>query len=1687
MDAPDRPMDMTQREGRILRQGNMHKIMGIPVRILRFGVKDSLDVTGYQRLQTKSRFIDSIMRSKDTLNNNQEGRVIEEDEEGLYDNPVAVLSGSQYALLKSQAEREYRKLLSKQQQHNADQIYIENQLRNNALSNKRDEDYVAGSRKRLTEIEKLFPNGKPKAIVVNGVKTTSNESLEKAVKEYNKVLYAQQKRFEEERWGEDRKELNVTVVFDNTPFDITIVLKKRSDFENGQRKVKMDKGVFYSCTPLNIEKTLADNTVSLQRVIEEIRDKELSGVYDHQRIESAEQRIARRIADNEEMQKRRGKQFELTEELTAAKKRVDEYTELMRQELTEQEARYANRGTGKAVGMDAVIDAEVENDDTEMRVVGSYNDADAVLTESEQLTFDALQEVAADAGLDVVEVSEEDAQKVFENNEEPIRTPDGKILGYAQGDTIYLTKAGVTPETMVHEYTHIWAKAMQRKNRAGWENIKQIFRESPLWNEVVKDPNYQGLKTDDAICSEVLARFSGKRGAAQLDEVAREMILEEQQKGSNLGAARTRQLINRAKQAIKSFWKWVGKNLFGITKFDSQEDVADRVLYDLLSGTDLDAQNNTGAAEKSMERPSPEYVAAMRAWKEANPYPQFGEYGAESVAAFGKRLAAWKEAHDEYRRQLYEKAMRDMEEADPITEPFASERPVRKKDETAREFAQRLKLWQDSKIDSKLQEEYTAEMNRLASTANQAKRAFLDAAQPIEEWQNWLVERGAEINGDSNAYQDMFLAQGRVTDAADDMRRNIIQPLARKIAEIIDSKKLDSIDLRWSNMDVPGTGRKINGDKLSVREIIGVYCQAKDCEEAEEKGLPDRGKDGFKNNLSGVSYDEIVSEVESRLSASDIAELWNLIRKATKYALEYDFASGRISEDTYNEFQDREYYVPQRGWRERDESGLIEEYEPVGKRGHDPYNAALVKARGRKTLAADPFAYIMSIDHSSIVSSENNKIKQKMLQFCLDNEELGLKTGAFRVKKYWLMHEIDPDTGKIRKDEDGNPIVNVVYTEPSAEVKGNDHKTKEQIKRIQKDIAKNKRQIEKGVGPKLETALQAMIDRWEKQVAELEDTLLIAFGATNTHISQRTRDEKMQHEVQVMKDGQRYVIELQDEKVANAINKRFKEHQQALFSVSDKIRNATRFMSAMLTQYNPEFALSNFVRDYQVALATLLAEQPKLAPAFVANFVLAQRAVWAYAANDRVLDKKKFVNSDMGKYLQEYMASGAPTGFSYMQDLKSLRQDFDKMIKEGKVQRGVRAAAGTFAMLTEWSETSVRFAAYVSARKAGWSVNDAAYMSKELTTNFDRAGELADSGWMAWFSFFRATVNGNLKFFRAFKKFPIAYSIVAAAYFAAGIVNQWLNPNDPDEEVWASDYTRETNFVVGKWRIPAAHFMRIFFSAGVNMVSWMQGERTFGHAVYNSAMSASNEILPNYMNVPGIIWEWSDEMQRPVKKEPYMVLRELAPTPVSPIADVWLNRNFMGGKIIREPFARNQNNVKNIAMTRDNTLPIYRAITEEIYTAVGGDLNSKYKSDDNAWTALFDISGSQLEHVVEGYAPAAMDMLATTANMIYDAVQGNELTPDKLAFIRKFYNLYTDKKAYDQQYWLLKGIVQEYESMLSDHQKNNPYKYELDLHSKQYQAYEDTHELIWEQIEEPTKEDVKRLMEANKQWVQARK
>lgn len=55
------------------------------------------------------------------------------------------------------------------------------------------------------------------------------------------------------------------------------------------------------------------------------------------------------------------------------------------------------------------------------------------------------------------------------------------------------------------------------------------------------------------------------------------------------------------------------------------------------------------------------------------------------------------------------------------------------------------------------------------------------------------------------------------------------------------------LHLRWQNLNESKVGRryKRNGTPVTARELIGLYLQAKDIEECERLGLPNRGAEGF--------------------------------------------------------------------------------------------------------------------------------------------------------------------------------------------------------------------------------------------------------------------------------------------------------------------------------------------------------------------------------------------------------------------------------------------------------------------------------------------------------------------------------------------------------------------------------------------------------------------------------------------------------------------------------------------------------------------------------------------------------------------------------------------------------------------------------------------------------------------------
>jgi hypothetical protein len=102
LDAPWRPRDIEQREGRILRQGNEHAA----VDIYRYVTEGSFDAYMWQTLETKARFIQQVMNGNVTV------RQAEDLEGGAltYAEIKAIASGNPAVMEKVRVDTEIRKL-----------------------------------------------------------------------------------------------------------------------------------------------------------------------------------------------------------------------------------------------------------------------------------------------------------------------------------------------------------------------------------------------------------------------------------------------------------------------------------------------------------------------------------------------------------------------------------------------------------------------------------------------------------------------------------------------------------------------------------------------------------------------------------------------------------------------------------------------------------------------------------------------------------------------------------------------------------------------------------------------------------------------------------------------------------------------------------------------------------------------------------------------------------------------------------------------------------------------------------------------------------------------------------------------------------------------------------------------------------------------------------------------------------------------------------------------------------------------------------------------------------------------------------------------------------------------------------------------------------------------------------------
>lgn len=180
------------------------------------------------------------------------------------------------------------------------------------------------------------------------------------------------------------------------------------------------------------------------------------------------------------------------------------------------------------------------------------------------------------------------------------RTEKGEAYGFTANGKIYIDPRIATAETPIHEYTHLWASAMQKGNPKEWQNIVGLMKDTAIWNEV-KD-RYQDLKGDDDIADEVLATYSGRKGAEKLRQMSQNASAEGNSAARKSSIARA---IFQVQQALEKFWKGVSSFL-GI-HYGSTEEVADRVMKDMLGGI-----NPSSQLKAFTESHNKEYMEAVK-------------------------------------------------------------------------------------------------------------------------------------------------------------------------------------------------------------------------------------------------------------------------------------------------------------------------------------------------------------------------------------------------------------------------------------------------------------------------------------------------------------------------------------------------------------------------------------------------------------------------------------------------------------------------------------------------------------------------------------------------------------------------------------------------------------------------------------------------------------------------------------------------------------------------------------------------------------------------------------------------------------------------------------------------------------------------------------------------------------------
>ena len=632
--------------------------------------------------------------------------------------------------------------------------------------------------------------------------------------------------------------------------------------------------------------------------------------------------------------------------------------------------------------------------------------------------------------------------------------------------------------------------------------------------------------------------------------------------------------------------------------------------------------------------------------------------------------------------------------------------------------------------------------------------SYMDNMLSLKKLMNAIVpdKKIEDIASSENPYMLQNTMQGAMSDAAQMFERNVMKPLDKAMAGVLDAfdGKKDDEKIRNFNLYMitkhglernrvffvrdflkkmrRDEKKKQDADLLEQswyndkeyldNELMAGNIDLKEYYRQMDENIRnyfDADFEAGEHDYSGIHaiqevakssdpYDDAeaiqsVMDSEAKMEGvrkGAVKDYWDKVKAATQYSIDSDYKNGIISSELYGHVSNMfNWYVPLRKYDEATAEDVYGYITEVG----DPKSyigSTIMRARGHKYLSeTNVLAQIGAMGNRAIKNGGMNAIRQAFARFARNNSNNNLITET----SVW--YENDPMTGTIYERYPDIP----------------EDATADEINQIVSDFNKDMKA----------KALQNLATKFYRR--------------GNIGYKFQRAENKSQHIVEVKIAGRTHAFVINgNPRAAQALNGLLEN--SGAKGIMKPLSSISRMMAQLCTSYNPEFVMRNIMRDAEFASSNVTSKEGARYGALWSKYY-AQLGLYKGASNISLKDLSgstglglfaKYRNGtlDMSdkvqRYFKEFMENGGETGWVQIKNMKDWTKEYKKDVSTERSKLGKGGSAlrdfffGNLENVNEVAENIARFATYCTSRDSNRSIIRSVYDAKEVSTNFNRHG-----------------------------------------------------------------------------------------------------------------------------------------------------------------------------------------------------------------------------------------------------------------------------------------------------------------------------------------------------------------------------